>query len=76
MPSKVVQISRDPFARTTLVRRVVATTSTCNWCGGQRIGQRIGQRLFEYGTERDDRSRPDWHKGLYCSKECHDVYHS
>lgn len=70
-------ISRYPFARQNLVRRLVTTgiNRTCDWCGQKRRKD----RLFEYGTERDDRpgeSNVGWHKGLFCSKGCHDSYHS
>ena len=76
MPAEPVQISRDPFARTTLVRRKVTTglNRTCDWCGQKRRKD----VLFEYGTERDGISLsyvgPHWHKGLFCSKGCHDAY--
>jgi hypothetical protein len=67
------QISRDPFARTTLMREVVHTKSTtCSWCGNTR---RNGT-LFRYGTEKDAiYSRINWHRGNFCNKECHDAYH-
>lgn len=68
----VVQISRDPFARETLVRRVVKGYSCCQWCGNERVQG----GLFEYGTERYDRPGVNWHKGYFCSKGCHDSYHS
>ena len=70
------QISRDPFARTTLMRRSVRSAVTnCDWCGEKR---RDGV-LYQYGTENDGISKnyvgPHWHKGLFCSKQCHDDYH-
>ena len=73
-----VQISRDPFARTTLVRRTVDCLVGCWWCGSHN--RRRPDTLFEYGTERDGISAsyvgPHWHKGLFCSKSCHDSYNS
>ena len=72
MTAPVVTISRDPFAREELVRQTVASQSGCDWCGQHRKGG----KLFQYGTDRDDRPyRPNWHKGLFCSKPCHDDYH-
>lgn len=72
------QINRDSFARETLVRRVVRVNAgqTCDNCGGLRT-QGKWASLFEYGTEPDSIScRVNWHKGLFCSKGCHDQYHS
>ena len=69
----IVTLSSDPFARTTLERRVVDTTATCSWCGRKRPSG----RLFEYGTAKDGSNggRVNWHKGLFDSKSCHDSYH-
>jgi len=72
-------LSRDAFARTTLLRAVVrplASDQDCRWCGGVRRTPRAGERfLFRYGTEPDAiRSRVDWHPGEFCSKACHDAY--
>lgn len=73
-------LSRDPFARTTLLRAVVRPLvfgQDCRWCGGVRRTSRAGEPfLFRYGTEPDAiRSRVDWHTGEFCSKACHDAYH-
>lgn len=65
------RIARDPFARTTLVRRIIATLSACTWCG---FARGTGT-LFEYGTEHDARSRIDWHAGAFCSVGCHNAFH-
>lgn len=70
-------ISRDPFARHDIVRRTVQVMNgqTCSWC--DQVRPQL--KLFEYGTERDDRPgerNVGWHKGLFCSKSCHDSYHS
>ena len=70
----MIELSHDPFARTSLVRRLVVTGQKCFWCGQSRRGD----ALFQYGTERDDRpgeTHVGWHKGLFCSKSCHDSYH-
>lgn len=64
-------ISRDPFARTELHRDTVDTRSGCTECGSKRKSG----RLFQYSTESDG-GRKDTHKGLFCSKPCHDSYHS
>lgn len=73
------QISRDPFARLSIVRRSVHVHhfQTCKWCGnkGKRLQSGL-YRLFEYGTDNDDRNGlVDWHKGYFCSKSCHDSYY-
>ena len=67
------QISHDAFARFTIERRLVETTQDCAYCGQPRRG---GSKLFQYGTEPDGIStKINWHKGLFCSKPCHDIYH-
>lgn len=73
----LTQVSRDPFARTTLMRQSIShsgitASMKCAWCGNlNRYGG-----LFMYGTEPDGVStRINWHKGLFCSKGCHDCYH-
>lgn len=65
-------ISRDPFARTELHRCVPDQMSnlTCDWCGNRRA--RGG--LFRYSTESDGGRKFD-HRGLFCSKSCHDSFH-
>lgn len=66
------QISRDPFARTTLVRDRVSTDKGCDFCGS-RLKR---PHLYRYGTEPDRVvPRVNWHKGVFCSKSCHDSYH-
>lgn len=66
-------ISRDPIARTELVRESVA--SHYSECGGQSRLPR--HSVFRYGTRPDDSlaGRIDWHSGVYCGKACHDAYH-
>ena len=63
-------ISRDPFARSTLVRRVVHTKKTCDWCGQNDRG-----RLFVY-ADKPDSGRVREHRGEFCCKGCHDSYNS
>lgn len=65
----VVQVSRDPFARSCVVRRVVPKDERgeCRWC--DRPGK------FEYGVE-DDGFRPaHWSKGHFCSIDCYRTYY-
>jgi len=74
----MTDISRDPFARTTLVRESVRCVhgETCNWCGNTR--HRNGKPtkfLFRYATQHDG-GRLSTHTGLFCSRSCHDTYHS
>lgn len=68
-----VQINRDPFARSSTVRRLVPTDRGCSNCGSKRKSG----KLFEYGSQRDSVSSiyTSYHKGLFCDKECHDSYH-
>jgi hypothetical protein len=69
-------ISRDPFARQELHREVMATSRSCDNCGGFRWrGGRKLQSLFAYFTESDGGRRFE-HRGLFCSKPCHDSYHT
>jgi hypothetical protein len=69
-------INRDPFARTELHRRVVNSHTfmqiECSWCGQPRLGK--PKTLFQFYTE-TDAGRQHVHKGLFCSKSCHDSYH-
>ncbi len=70
-------ISRDPFARTELVRERVYWPDPlhCPYCGTIPETPKTGDRyLYRYGTAHDA-GRTDWHRGLYCSKGCHDAYH-
>lgn len=66
-------ISRDPFARSELRRNLVRTDlDTCSWCGMNGRG-----RLYRYSTHVDSISGRRYdHRGLFCSKSCHDSYHS
>jgi hypothetical protein len=69
------QISRDPFARETLMRDSVKTFASCSFCGSTRRDS----RLYQYITQRDAvyvHAQDNVHKGLFCSKSCHDAYHS
>ena len=62
-------MNRDPFARTELHRNVYARPNAeCSWCGTK------DRRLYEYRTETDGGWSHE-HKGLFCSKSCHDSYH-
>jgi hypothetical protein len=66
-------LSRDPFARTEIVRQtVIAPGVSCAWCGQTR-GDTL--RLYAYHTATDG-GRLALHKGLFCSKPCHDSYHA
>lgn len=59
-----MQIARDPFARSTLVRRTVKTPAECAWCGNRA--------RFQYANE-DDRVRPvtlAWSRP-FCSVGCY-----
>lgn len=65
-------LTRDPFARSEVTRAtVLAPGRSCDWCGQKRGDT---QRLFSYRTE-SDTGRVSVHKGLFCSKSCHNAYH-
>jgi hypothetical protein len=67
------QLSRDPFARTTLFKEIVETSDSCSWCGSQRKDG----KLFRYYTETDGiRTRSVQNHGSFCCKSCHDSYHT
>jgi hypothetical protein len=67
-------LSRDPFARQELHRETIdAMGTTCSWCGNVAKGN----KLFVYYTERDGiKPNRRTHNGAFCSKSCHDDYHS
>lgn len=65
------QISHDPYARHSIMRRTVYNAGACHWCGRGRPGN----KLFEYGIERDDRpGRIAWARGRFCSISCWRAY--
>lgn len=70
-------ISRDPFTRQELHREVVPVVSqACDWCGNVRHRKKGDvYYLYQYRTE-PDAGRPATHRGLFCSKPCHDAYHA
>lgn len=61
----MVSISRDPFARLTLVRECEDGPEGCAWCGQTRKGK----RLFRYGWEQDS-GQIHWHRRRFCSVGC------
>lgn len=68
-------INRDPFARTELHREARdVSVSTCSWCGSVRTRKNGPSYLYRYSTESDGGRRYE-HRGLFCSKSCHDSYH-
>lgn len=73
------QVSRDPFARTELVRRQISIDHSidrsCSWCGAVRHGRGGHKYLSIYATQSDG-GRTSEHKGAFCCKSCHDSYHS
>jgi hypothetical protein len=80
------QVSRDPYARTTLMRRTVTGYSvdtvggfgsrlySCDWCGTTRHTKNGKPTAYRYETHSDG-GRVHEHKGTFCSKSCHDSYH-
>ena len=67
---RYVVIGREPFARMDRVRRVVPGKG-CSWCGQTRKNG----SLFEYGVWADDKSKPAWLHGAFCSIGCMKMYH-
>jgi hypothetical protein len=59
----------NPAARMELRRTAVAIAGgkDCAWCGEKR------SRLFQFSTETVTGPYP--HRGLFCSKRCHDSWH-
>jgi hypothetical protein len=72
-----VTISRDPFARQELVRRVVRDGDwECDWCGMSRYRKGQPAGLFEYGFDPDLMTgRVNWMKGRFCCVACLKTYH-
>jgi hypothetical protein len=69
-------LKHDGYARQALVRETIKSTKGCRNCGAW---EHYDHALFRYGTERDDRpgqNNVSWHEGLFCSKSCHDSFHS
>jgi hypothetical protein len=71
-------ISRDPFARCELHRRAFTDHhgAQCQWCGS--LGRPLkhgGHRLYWFETHHDA-GRMSRHGGVFCSKSCHDSYHT
>lgn len=67
-------VSRDPFARETLYRDNVPTHGECSWCGQVRRTPKGKPYLYQYSTVTDG-GRTHVHRGLFCSKSCHDAFH-
>lgn len=66
-------IKHDGFARQETHRDLVHSTAGCSNCGQTPKSGKLKQ----YSTSNDDRpGRKNAHKGLFCSKGCHDSYHS
>ncbi len=73
-------LSHNAFARTELHRERVnidPARQSCAWCGSFKSALTgTGTFLYRYSTTHDDSpSRHHAHKGLFCSKACHDSYH-
>lgn len=69
-------VSRDPYARTELHRFKTVSHTGCDNCGCKRTWKgRPTSVLFRYETQSDG-GRTNRHKGSFCSKSCHDAYHS
>lgn len=68
----MIQISHDPVARLSVVRRrEKAPQKLCRWCGSPRKSL----VLFRYGIQPDSLSgRVEWDGHLFCSKSCRDSY--
>ena len=60
-------VSRNPFAREEL-HKEFSHVGSCDWCGQKK-------KLYKYRTESDG-GRNSEHKGLFCSKACHNDYHN
>lgn len=69
-------VSRDPFARSEIHRErvYVRLQESCDECGRTNETPSGTQFLFQYRTESDG-GRKHPHRGLFCSRSCHDAYH-
>ena len=64
-------LSRDSFARTTLMKESIKTNETCSWCGSKRKDG----KLYRYFIEEDRINvRPQMAKGMFCCKSCFNSY--
>lgn len=72
--TRVVPVSHDAAANTTLVRQLVPIAQPCSHCGQHR-GNR-GLMLFRYGTRDEATQKIRWHKGYFDRKACHDSHHN
>ncbi len=82
MAYQTITLSHDAFARQSSIRQVECG-GECDWCGQRRTrhdkqtgAHQRTHTLYRYGTMPDDSGREHWHKGLFCSKSCHDSYHA
>ena len=75
-------LKHDPYARIEYLRESVhlseLTGPGCAWCGGAGRHIRNDERvLYRYGHQDDGlTTRPAFEESLFCSKSCHDSYHS
>ena len=53
-----------------VIRRVVKTKQTCDWCGSNHKG-----RLYQYGSL-SPMLRQSWDNHLFCSIGCCKSYHA
>lgn len=72
-----VSIYRMSFARGNVVRRLVETEGTCDWCDSRRYWNgKARDKLFQYGWDPDSiRDRTSWDAHVFCSAECYRSYH-
>jgi hypothetical protein len=71
-------VSRDPFARSELHKQIATVGhGSCDWCGQVRMSKHKAPvpQLYTFLTESDG-GTTSRHRGLFCSKSCHDSYHS
>lgn len=74
--SDLIRLSRDPFARTQIIRMTEITNKTCSWCGNKRMKKgKILNKLFYYGIEHDS-GHTFWDRIPFCSIGCRNSYRS
>lgn len=70
------ELQRDPFARETLVRRVVTVIDEeCSECGQTTAYYGRDDKLFRYGVSSDGGTE-HWDPILFCSRRCRRHYYS
>lgn len=72
------QLTRDPFARVTHVKRQIDNPPVdgCAWCGYMKRTPKSDRPfLYQYGAE-SETGAPYWTARLFCQQSCHRSFYS